>query len=151
MKLAEALILRADYQRKVEQIKNRLINNAKVQEGEEPSEDPEVLLKELNEVMENLTELIKSINKTNSQTKFGDEMTLADALTEREKLWKKRLILNDLAEVAIVKHDRFSRSEVKYFSTIDIKETQKEIERLSKEFRKIDTKIQGLNWTVDLM
>lgn len=151
MKLAEALILRADYQRKVEQIKNRLINNAKVQEGEEPSEDPEVLLKELNEAMENLTQLIKSINKTNSQTKFGDKMTLADALTEREKLWKKRLILNDLAEVATVKHDRFSRSEVKYFSTIDIKETQKEIERLSKEFRKIDTKIQGLNWTVDLM
>lgn len=82
--------------------------------------------------MENLTELIKSINKTNSQTKFGDEMTLADALTERGKLWKKRLILNDLAEVATVKHDRFSRSEVKYLSIIDIKETQKEVERLSK-------------------
>lgn len=37
-----------------------------------------------------------------------------------------------MAEVATVKHDRFSRSEVKYFSIIDIKETQKEVERLSK-------------------
>ncbi|RXM58575.1 DIP1984 family protein [Clostridium tetani] len=151
MKLAEALILRSDYQRKIEQIKNRLINNAKVQEGEEPSEEPEILLKELDEVIENLTDLIKRINKTNSKTKFNEEMTLADALAEREKLWDKRLILSNLAEVAAVKHDRFSRSEVKYFSTIDIKETQKEVDRLSKEFRTLDTKIQGLNWTVDLI
>ncbi|CDI49296.1 DIP1984 family protein [Clostridium tetani] len=151
MKLAEALILRADYQRKIEQIKNRLINNAKVQEGEEPSEEPEILLRELDEVIENLTDLIKRINKTNSKTKFNEEMTLADALAGREKLWEKRLILSNLAEVAAVKHDRFSRSEVKYFSTIDIKETQKEVDRLSKEFRILDTKIQGLNWTVDLI
>lgn len=151
MKLAEALILRADYQKKIEQLKNRLINNAKVQEGEEPSEEPEVLLKELDEIIKNLTDLIKRINKTNSQIEFNEKMTLADALSEREKIWEKRIILSNLAEVASVKHDRFSRSEVKYFSTIDIKETQKEVDRLSKEFRIIDTKIQGLNWTVDLI
>lgn len=151
MKLAEALILRADYQRKIEQLKNRLINNAKVQEGEEPSEDPEALLKELDEIIKKLTDLIKRINKTNSQIDFNEKMTLADALSEREKIWEKRIILSNLTEVASVKHDRFSRSEVKYFSTIDIKETQKEVDRLSKEFRILDTKIQGLNWTVDLI
>ena len=33
MKLAEALILRSDYQKRIEQIKKRLVNSAKVQEG----------------------------------------------------------------------------------------------------------------------
>lgn len=44
MKLAEALILRSDYQKRIEQLKNRLTNNAKIQEGDEPMESPELSL-----------------------------------------------------------------------------------------------------------
>ena len=44
MKIAEALILRADIQKRIAQLKVRLNNNAKVQENEEPTEDPEFLL-----------------------------------------------------------------------------------------------------------
>jgi hypothetical protein len=47
MKLAEALILKADCQKKIEQLRIRLINNAKVQEEETPSEISEELLNEL--------------------------------------------------------------------------------------------------------
>ena len=47
MKLAEALILRADIQKRIEQLKSRLADNAKVQEGEKPSEEPKALLAEL--------------------------------------------------------------------------------------------------------
>ena len=47
MKLAEALILRADTKKRFEQLRQRLINNAKVQEGDEPAEKPEGLLKEI--------------------------------------------------------------------------------------------------------
>ena len=42
MKLAEALILRADCQRHIEQLKQRLLRNVKVQEGDKPSEDPKI-------------------------------------------------------------------------------------------------------------
>ena len=49
MKLAEALILRADLQKRLEQLRQRLILNAQVQEGEQPAEDPESLLRELDE------------------------------------------------------------------------------------------------------
>ena len=49
MKLAEALSLRADLQKRLAQLKVRLVNNAKVQEGELPSEAPEDLLTELDE------------------------------------------------------------------------------------------------------
>ena len=40
MKLAEALIVRSDYQKRIEQLRNRLLQNAKIQEGETPNEDP---------------------------------------------------------------------------------------------------------------
>ena len=40
MKLAEALIERADLQRRLEQLKQRLNQNAQYQEGEEPAKYP---------------------------------------------------------------------------------------------------------------
>ena len=150
MKLAEALILRADLQKRIEQLKNRLKNNVMVQEGDEPSEDPEMLLKEFEDCQLELTDIIKRINKTNNETMFNEKWTLADALTERDGLWEKRLILSHVAEVASIKQDRYSRTEIKYISTVNVKELQKEIDKLSKEYREFDTKIQGLNWTIDL-
>ena len=46
MKLAEALQLRGDLQKRLEQLTSRLYNNATVQEGEAPAEDPAALLEE---------------------------------------------------------------------------------------------------------
>ena len=43
MKLAEALQERADLNRKIEQLQDRLSNNVLVQEGEQTAEDPEKL------------------------------------------------------------------------------------------------------------
>jgi len=47
MKLAEALMLRADIQKRIDQLKQRLLRNVKVQEGDRPAENPEALLSEL--------------------------------------------------------------------------------------------------------
>ena len=44
MKLAEALLLRADMQRKLESLRERIGRNTVTQEGEKPSEDPNALL-----------------------------------------------------------------------------------------------------------
>ncbi len=151
MKLAEALILRADLQKRIEQLKNRLRNNVMVQEGDSPSEDPEVLLKEFEDCQLELTDIIKRINKTNNETMFNEKWTLADALAERDGLWEKRLVLSYVAEEASIKQDRYSRTEIKYISTVNVKELQKEADKLSKEYRELDTQIQGLNWTIDLI
>ncbi len=151
MKLAEALILRSDLQKRIEQIKNRLRNNVMVQEGDQPSEDPEVLLKEFEDCLLELTDIIKRINRTNNETKFNDEWNLADALAERDGLWEKRLVLSHIAEAASIKQDRYSRTEIKYISVVNVKDLQKEIDRLSREYRELDTKIQGLNWNIDLI
>ena len=53
MKLAEALIERADLQKRFDQLEERLQNNALVQEGEKPAEDPEAL-KELQDYVSSM-------------------------------------------------------------------------------------------------
>ena len=58
MKLAEALILRADTQKRIAQLKERLLLNAKVQAGDQPAEKPESLLAELEEATCQLIALI---------------------------------------------------------------------------------------------
>ena len=47
MKLANALSQRAELQTRIHQLETRLYNNAQVQEGESPAEDPQDLLQEL--------------------------------------------------------------------------------------------------------
>lgn len=151
MKLAEALILRADLQKRMEQIKSRMLNNVIIQEGEEPGENPNMLIEEYLHLQEELSALIKAINRTNNNTKFTEGKLLSEALTERDALLSKRNVLSEAAERASQKQDRYSRTEIKYVSAIDIGKLRKEADKLAKEFREIDTKIQGMNWNVDLI
>lgn len=151
MKLAEALILRSDLQKRIEQVRNRIYNNVLVQEGEMPSEDPNILLKEFMTLQSELSSIIKAINKTNSNTPFNDKMMISDALVERDAILSKRSVLSTAADMASQKQDRYSRTEIKNVSTIDVKNFQKEADNLSKEYRELDTKIQGMNWNIDLL
>ncbi len=85
MKLALALSERADLQRRINEIGDRLVKNAKVQEGEEPSEDPSedpvALIEEMESCFAKLEDLIARINHTNNMTRFKD-MTLTDLLAK---------------------------------------------------------------------
>jgi hypothetical protein len=150
MKLAEALVLRSDHQKRLEQLKQRLIRSAKVQEGERPPEDPAVLLTEADRVAVELQRLIRQINRTNSAAQLGDG-TLSDALAERDVLGRRRTLLAGLAEAASVQQDRYSKSEVKFKSTVDVGAVQKQADDLAKEYRELDVRIQETNWRVDLL
>lgn len=151
MKLAEALILRADCQKRMEQLRDRLIRSAKIQEGEAPPENPQALIAELDAGVNELEDLIKKINKTNSQTTLEDGVTLSDALAQRDAVALKRSIYNSLVDEAAVRQDRYSRSEVKFFSTIDVGEVQAQMDRMSRQYRELDTKIQQANWNTELI
>jgi hypothetical protein len=151
LKIAEALILRADTQKKVLQINDRLSKNALVQDGDAPSEKPEDLIKELKNVLNELLSLIKSINKTNSHIEFEKGKTLTDALAERDVLLLEIKSTQNLLEASKVIVNRYSQSEIKYKSTINISDTQKKLDKLSKTYRDLDTKIQELNWKFDLI
>ena len=151
MKLAEALIVRADCNKRFEQLKQRIVRSAMVQEGDEPPENPKELIEELERVSMELTDLIKRINKTNSLTEFQPGMTLADALAERDVTLLKREAYNQIAQNAAVRQDRYSKSEVKYRPMVDVKEVQRRIDELSKAARELDSRIQEINWKVDLI
>lgn len=150
MKLAEALSLRADLQKRLAQLRVRLINNAKVQEGERPSEAPADLLTELDEGIWLLEKLIKNINRTNCSTAI-DGVTLTDMIARRDALALKNSILQDFLKSASEKFERYSSSEIRIRSTVNVSEMQKQTDRISKEMRELDVKIQGINWTTELI
>lgn len=151
MRLAQALILRADYQKRVEQLKQRLLNNAKVQEGDTPSEDPQMLLSELTRLAADLVSLIQRINQTNSQNAFADGKTLADALAQRDMLKIQHGVYRDLAEAATIKQDRYSKSEVKFQSTVNVAQIQHQADEFAKAYRDLDAQIQEANWRTDVI
>ncbi len=150
MKLAEALILRADCQKRFEQLKARVVRSAKVQEGDAPPENPQELVAELERVAAELAELIKRINRTNSNAAFESERTLSDALAERDVLAMRRAAYSSLAEVSAVQQNLYSRSEVKFVSTVNVAEAQRQADALAKSYRELDARIQEMNWRTDL-
>lgn len=151
MKLAEALILRADLQKQLMNLKNRINQNLLVQEGEETSENPYILYDEIFLKLNELEDLILRINKTNSDYITSSNESISDLIVKRDMIGKKINILKEIAEEATVKVNRYSQTEIKIFSTMKVDEIQREIDKYSKEYRELDTKLQGLNWTIDLI
>ena len=150
MKLAEALILRSDLQKRIEQLRVRLNNNAKVQENDEPSENPEELLNELDNNINQLKILIKQINRTNCVT-VSNGQTLANLIAERDTLTLKSHILRGFLNIAGQKVNLYSTTEIKIMSTVDVPALQKELDLLSKKIRETDTELQQANWLTELI
>lgn len=149
MKLAEVLMLRADCQKKIAQLRQRLSRSARVQEGEHPPENPQALFSELENNIAELTSLVQRINKTNSNTALSSG-TLSDALAQRDTLGLKCSVLSGLIQNASIVSTRYSQSEVKLVSTVDIAALQRQIDSLAREHRLLDSQIQQLNWAVEL-
>lgn len=152
MKLAEALIQRADNQKRIEQLRNRLSQNVKVQEGDKPSVDPQTLLAELDRISADLVSLIQRINRTNAVTTMaGSEMTIADAIAQRDVLKIRQTTYQSAAQAAVISQDRYSKSEVRFVNTVDVGALQKAADDLARQYRELDTQIQEVNWTTELI
>ncbi len=150
MKLATALSERADIQRRLSQLQTRLNNNAKVQEGEEPAEDPKALLQELNGMLQRLEWLMARINLTNSAT-LVEGKSLTELLARRDCLSKRLSVMRAFLDNASAKTERYSQKEIKILSTVKVAQLQKELDADSKALRQLDEQIQSLNWTTELI
>ena len=150
MKLAEALQERADLNARIFELRNRLSNNALVQEGEKPAEDPTELLKQLDDSCARLEELMARINKTNQETK-SEGKTITEMIAHRDALKVQVEIYRSLIEEASSNTRRATRTEIKILSTVDVRKLQKKADAISKEIRTTDNKIQELNWTSELL
>ena len=150
MKLAEALSIRKDLQTRISQLSARLASNVKVQEGDEPAEDPKELFKELDSCLKQLEEYIYRINLTNMRTMSG-EKTLTQLMAERDVLTKRVEVMQNVFNQASSTNERYSRSEIKCVTTIDIKALRKQIDKLSSQLRQLDIEIQSINFSTDLI
>ena len=150
MKLAEALSIRADLQKKISQLKVRMKDSAKVQEGDTPAEDVDALDKELDDCLAQLEELIYRINLTNMQTMHNGE-TLTRMIARKDILSMRVSLMRDVLKHVTEKEDRYSRNEIRYVRTVDVNALRKNIDGYSAQLRKIDLEIQALNWTVELL
>ena len=150
MKLAEALQERADLNRRIQQLQQRLSNNAVVQEGEQPAEDPAELLAQLDGCVSQLETLIARINLTNCRTQVEGK-TLTEHLARRDALKQKLSVYRDLAQSASQLGHRGMRSEIKWLSAVDVRKLQKQVDELAKELRLLDNSIQAANWDTELI
>ena len=150
MRLAEALQLRSDLQKRIYQLQERLNQNATVQEGEKPAEDPVSLLHELDDCIAQLEELMERINRTNSQT-VTVEGTLTALLAKRDCLKIKVEAYREFLRQASGLSRRATRSEIKILSTISVQDYQKQVDQMSARLRQVDGAIQAANWTTELL
>lgn len=155
MKLAEALSLRADAARRVEQLRARIVGNARYQEGEEPAEDAAALLEEAGAVLAEYEVLVRRINRTNAATTIGADGTLTDALARRDALRLQHSVITDAADAAAGKnrggYTRQLRSELKILSALPVAELRTRADGLAARLRELDVRIQRANWEVDLL
>ena len=149
MKLAEALNQRADLQKRIAQLKERLSNNVKVQEGDQPAEKPSDLFAELSLALKDLENLIVRINRTNQETVWEGK-TLTEMIAEKDVLSLHLSVLRGTLEAANVRSDRYSRNEIKFVRTVDVNELQKKVDDLSRNLRELDSRLQQANWMTDL-
>ena len=97
-----------------------------------------------------LNDLIVKINRTNTLSKI-DGISLVELIAKKDTLSQKAGILREFIEIASQKVDLYSTTEIKVFSTVNVSEQQKKLDKLSKEIRETDTKLQQANWTIDLV
>jgi len=150
MKLAEALLVRSDTQKKLASLRQRIVNNAVVQEGSDPHEDPVKLTKEAFAVMKQLEALVLQVNAANHANSIDDGQSLAAAIAQRETLAAKHALLMQAIAGSHKEPDRYSMSEIKWISTMDIAALQRDADNLSKQIRELNVKIQARNWEIDI-
>lgn len=152
MKLAEALALRAEARRRVEQLQARIVASARYQEGEEPAEDAGTLLVEAQETLEELQSLIRRVNRTNAAADLGADGTMTDALARRDVLRLEHSVLTAVADAASGKNSyRQLRSELRQLSALPVAELRATADGVARDLRELDVRVQRANWELDLL
>ena len=151
MKLAEALLIRSDMQKKLAQIKGRIRNNVKVQEGDTPNEDPNTLMIEASQIITELSTLIERIHRTNATTMTDKGQSMLTLLVERESLEMRHKLLIEAIAATDTEVDRYSPREIKWHLMVSVASLQKQADDIAMKLRKINIVIQANNWHIDLV
>jgi DNA repair exonuclease SbcCD ATPase subunit len=153
MKIAEALVQRADCQTLIQSLAERIKLLVLLVEGETPVESPDQLIEELDRAIDRLEELVAKINRTNARTEVRPGVTITDLIAHRDSCKKRHLTLTEIAAAAMpAKRDRMGRIEKAIVkAAISVPELRVKISEASKAYRAVDAEIQQLNWQVDII
>jgi hypothetical protein len=153
MKLAEALLLRSDQQKKkkIISLKQRINANVLVQDGDQPSEDPMELLKQVFSLIQEFQKLSYAIHKTNALTKLDDGRSLLALLTLRDEFVEQHKTLTAAISNTSRESDRYSTREIKWHKVIPVSSLQKQADDISLKLRDLNVLIQSNNWKIDLI
>ncbi len=151
MKLAEALMERADLKARIAQLSDRLNSNSKVYEGEEPLEDPKKMLKDLNVMTDRYEELVWKINTANATTVAENGETLARLIARRDALMDKERIIKSLIDSTKTDlYERRTKDMAVKVVTVDVRSLRREADGLAKTIRETDAIIQSTNWNTTI-
>jgi hypothetical protein len=154
MKLAEALVRRSDAQKRVEQLRARIKENATYQEGETLNEDPNALIKEAVAVIAGLEDLITKINQTNARATLDSGDTVTAAIARRDMLKLKHSLLTHASDAASKDRPcwgRSTRTELVTVTAVDVPDLRRRADQVAEELRRLDLEVQAANWRVELV
>lgn len=151
MKLAEALLLRSDQQKKLASLKQRINANVLVQEGDTPSEDPNELMQQVFALTHETQGLILQIHRTNAQATLSDGRLLLELLMQRDELVERHKIITGAIANTHREPDRYSAREIKWQKVIPVASLQKQADDISAKLRDLNITIQAANWQIDMV
>lgn len=150
MKLAEALNRRAALIEKAQQLRSRLKDCIRIQEGDEPTEDVDQVIAELDGTLDELQKLIYRINMTNTGA-VVDGRNITSLLAERDTLAMRTRTLYEALKHLTEREERYGRMEIKYVRMVSAKDFRKLHDQSAARLRELDLKIQALGWSTDLI
>lgn len=153
MQLAEALMERADLQKRIAQLRSRIDANARYQEGTEPEEEAAVLLAEAESAIDALQALLARINATNAATTVSSGETITALLARRDALRLRHALVSGAADATSEPGGSYRqlRSELRTLSALPTTELRTRADALAKELRELDAVVQRTNWEVTLV
>ena len=150
MKLAEALLLRADIQKKLASLQSRAQKYAMVQEGERPPEDPREILDQVDAIANDLHRLVFAINRANLNFVIATGESLTEALAKRDSLVLRHRILQSVIDSCVKPVERYGVKEIRWVATVDVPALQRQVDDLAKQIRELNAAIQEAGWRVEL-
>ena len=89
------------------------------------------------------------INLTNCRT-MADGMTLTELIAKKDALLVKLHAYRDVVYAGSQTAYRARNTEIRIQSAVSVPAWQAEVDRMAKEVRELDNRLQQSNWTTDL-
>lgn len=150
MKLAEALMLRADMCKKIASLRERIARNALVQEGDEPDEEPASLIEQIHTAIEEFAQLAGKIHRANHRSPMTGGQMISDALTRRVALTAQHAALQHAIKHTQKDCDRYGVREIRWVSRLNVAELNARADHISRQIRELNAAIQKANWDAEL-